>query len=548
MREALNGTQAPTRSSCVRAIMSSVKTVHTDADLGRAALRGDASAAASAAIPKLQSMLSIDELSRRPSRPPDHVAENRALLALAQEMAVAPSGILHRLAETALTLCRAHSAGLSLLEDGDGRTNFHWRAIAGQWAPHLGGGTPRDFGPCGTVLDRNVPLMCSHPELDFPYWAPIKPVLEEALLIPFYIRGEAVGTIWVVAHDTSRRFDAEDLRVMKNLGTFAAAAYQALLSLNETQRSAAIVDSSDDAIVGKDLNGVITNWNRGAQRLFGYAVDEVLGKPVTILSPADRQDEEQSILQRIGRGERIEHFETIRRRKDGSLVEVSLGISPIKNAEGKVIGASKIARDITERKRSDERIALLAREVDHRAKNLLALTQAIVQLTPAETIEDFRTAVEGRLQALASVHSILSESSWVGAHLQQLVSEQLAPYRRENELRARSSGPNLLLNPTAAQAMAMVLHELTTNAVKYGALLTPSGSIEVDWRLAADGAVVLRWVEASGPPVKPPTRQGFGTKIIERTVRDQLGGDVRFEWRPEGLVCEIATTVLPSSI
>jgi PAS domain S-box-containing protein len=527
--------------------MSGVKTDHTDIDLDRPARRRDAIVGAAAGIPKLRSMLSIDELSRRPSRPPDHVAENRALLALVQEMAVAPSGILQRLAETALTLCRAHSAGLSLLEDGDQRRNFHWRAIAGQWAPHLGGGTPRDFGPCGTVLDRNVALICSHPELDFPYWAPIKPVLEEGLLIPFYVKGEAVGTIWVVSHDSSRRFDAEDLRVMNNLGMFAAAAYQSWLSLNETQRTAFIVDSSDDAIVGKDLHGIITNWNWGAQQLFGYAADEVLGKPVTVLIPRERQDEERDILQRIGRGERIEHFETVRRRKDGSLVEVSLRISPIKSAEGRIIGASKIARDITERKRAEEHIALLAREVDHRAKNLLSLAQAIVQLTPADTIEDFKAAVEGRLQALARVHTALSESSWVGARLAHLISEELAPYKREGVQRTRSNGPNLLLKPTAAQAMAMVLHELTTNAVKYGALSVPSGSVEIEWRNAADGTLVLHWRETGGPSVKPAERQGFGTKVIERSVRDQLGGDARFDWRPEGLVCEITTTVLPSS-
>ena len=151
--------------------------------------------------PHLRSMLSTAELVRRPSRPADYAAENRALIALAQVMATSPEAILQKLADTALTLCRAHSAGLSLLEEGDHKNNFHWRAIAGQWASHINGGTPRDFGPCGTVLDQDVAMVCSHPELDFPYWAPIKPVLEEGLLIPFYIKGEAVGTIWVVAHD-----------------------------------------------------------------------------------------------------------------------------------------------------------------------------------------------------------------------------------------------------------------------------------------------------------------------------------------------------------
>ena len=123
--------------------------------------------------PHLRSMLSTAELVRRPSRPPNYAAENRALIALAQVMATSPDAILQKLADTALTLCRAHSAGLSLLEDGDQKNNFHWRAIAGQWARHINGGTPRNFGPCGTVLDQDVAMVCSHPELDFPYWVSI---------------------------------------------------------------------------------------------------------------------------------------------------------------------------------------------------------------------------------------------------------------------------------------------------------------------------------------------------------------------------------------
>src|SRR3954470_5414346 len=183
------------------------------------------------------SMISTAELVRRPSRLPDYAAENRAVVALAQEMATAPHSILQKLADTALTLCRAHSAGFSLLEDGDQKRNFHWRAIAGQWTPHVGGGTPRDFGPCGTVLDRNSAMLCSHPERDFPYLGEVSPLLDEWLLIPLYVEGEAVGTIWVVSHDESRRFDVEDLRVMTNLGTFAAAAYKMLLSLDATTKA-----------------------------------------------------------------------------------------------------------------------------------------------------------------------------------------------------------------------------------------------------------------------------------------------------------------------
>ena len=245
--------------------------------------------------PNVRSMLSADELRRRPSRPADYAAENQALIALAQELASSPEGILQKLADTALGLCGAHSAGLSLLEEGDGKSHFHWRTIAGQWAPHLNGGTPRNFGPCGTVLDQDAAMICSHPEVDFPYWEPIRPVLEEGLLIPFYIKAEAVGTIWVVTHDISRRFDAEDLRVMTSLSAFAATAYQTWLNLNAVQRVASIVESSHDAIFGEDLNGVIISWNRGAERMFGYMAEEVIGKPVMILFPAVQPTESSQL-------------------------------------------------------------------------------------------------------------------------------------------------------------------------------------------------------------------------------------------------------------
>jgi len=489
----------------------------------------------------LRSMLSTAELARRSSRPPDYAAEAEALIALAQVMATSPDRVLQRLADTALTLCRAHSAGLSLLEEGDQKSNFHWRAIAGQWAPHINGGTPRNFGPCGTVLDQDVAMICTHPELDFPYWAPIKPVLEEGLLIPFYVKGEAVGTIWVVAHDTSRRFDAEDLRVMTSLGTFAAAAYQTLLSLNATQRIASIVESSDDAIISKDLNGVITSWNQGAERIFGYPAEEVVGKPITILIPPDRHNEELAILERIRRGERVEHYETVRMRKHGSRVDISLTISPVKNTEGKIIGASKIARDITERKRSEAQIIVLAHEAEHRAKNVLATVQATVHLSHSDTPEGLKHAIEGRIQALANVHRLFVESRWTGAELHSLVKEELAAY--DGEGRARIDGPNLVMQPDIAQGVAVALHELATNAAKYGALSVAQGHVRVEWSRASDGRLVLRWTEVGGPPVKPPTRRGFGTRVMHGMIRGQLKGEMRFDWRAEGLACEIVLPV-----
>ncbi len=174
------------------------------------------------------------------------------------------------------------------------------------------------------------------------------------------------------------------------------------------QRLASIVESSDDAIVSKNLDGVVMSWNRGAERLFGYAAKEIVGKPIAILIPAERHDEEPSILERIGRGERIDHYETIRRRKDGGLVDISLTVSPVRDAAGRIVGASKIARDITERRRAQEHEALLLREMSHRVKNAFAVANALVSLSArsAETPESMAEAIRGRLEALGFAHEL----------------------------------------------------------------------------------------------------------------------------------------------
>jgi PAS domain S-box-containing protein len=490
--------------------------------------------------PALQSIVSTAELDRRPSRPPDHAAENRALIALAQQLAISPIGILQTLAETALTLCRAQSAGISLLEP-DGK-RFYWPAIAGRWTEHVGGGTPREHGPCGTVLDRNAALMFSHPERDFEYFAPVTPLIEEALLMPFYIKGSAVGTLWVIAHDQSLRFQSEDLRLMTNLGTFAASAYQAVLSLKAIHSIVSIVESSDDAIISKDLNGIITSWNRGAERVFGYSAAEAVGKPVNMLIPTELPDEEPAILNRIRRGERIDHYETQRVRKDGSRINISLTVSPVKDDTGKIVGASKIARDITERKRADAQISVLAREAEHRTKNILATVQATVHLTQAQTADEFRRAVQGRIQALANIHTLFVESRWAGAELHALVTQELAPYCSNVEARAQIDGAYLILEPNVAQTIAITIHELATNAAKYGALSVSGGRIHVTWSRAADGRLTLRWTETGGPPVTPPTRQGFGTRVMANLIK-QNNGEMRFDWKPEGFACEISVPI-----
>ena len=204
----------------------------------------------------------------------------------------------------------------------------------------------------------------------------------------------------------------------------------------------------------------------------------------------------------------------------------------------KIVGASKIARDITEQKRSQEQIAILAREAEHRSKNLLATVQATVSLSHSDTPEGLKHAIEGRILALAKVHSLFVESRWIGAELSAIATQELAPYSEKNERGVRINGPQVFLEPNAAQVVAITLHELATNAAKYGALSLPNGQISLEWLNVTDGHLVIHWSEIGGPGVKAPQHQGFGTRIIGRMI-GQLKGKARFDWHADGLVCEI---------
>jgi len=304
-----------------------------------------------------------------------------------------------------------------------------------------------------------------------------------------------------------------------------------------------LTDFTGDAKLSEDLDGVITSWNKGAEQLFGYLAEEVVGRPVTMFFPPERLHEEYAILQLVGKDDRVDNFETVRRHKNGTLVDVSLTISPIKGAGGMVVGALETARDITARKRNEALIVILAREAEHRAKNMLANLEAMVRLSNSDTADGLKKAISGRVRALANVHSLFVQSHWEGAELARLVEQELSPYSGGGGTRTQIDGPSIMLSPDLAQAMAIALHELATNAAKYGALSVPEGNVRVEWTLAADKHLVLRWTEAGGPPVKPPTRSGFGTNVMETMIRDRMNGEVRLDWRAEGLACEIAVSV-----
>ncbi len=181
----------------------------------------------------------------------------------------------------------------------------------------------------------------------------------------------------------------------------------------------------------------------------------------------------------------------------------------------------------------------LAREAEHRTKNVLATVLATIDLSSSVTPQGLKRAIKGRIQALANVQALFVQSRWMGAELSHLAMQELAPYVQGDDVRAHIDGPRLLLEPETAQTMAMALHELATNAARYGALSVATGHVEVKWSVAAGGSIVVRWTESGGPPVNPPARRGFGTEMMEGRIRYQAGGDVRWDWRQAGLTCEI---------
>jgi PAS domain S-box-containing protein len=320
----------------------------------------------------LESILRMEEFHRRPCRPPNYEKENRALGALMSALVDSPGSILQTLAEKVLEVLPADSAGLSLLTKDE--KSFYWAAIAGAWQPHIGGGTPRDFGPCGDVLDRNVSMLFTHWERRYPYLRPATPLAEEGLLVPFYVNRKAVGTIWAIAHNDRRKFDAEDLRLLESLGRFASAAYQAVASIDDlkfqiVEREKAeravrelasglqakircLVDSNIIGILIWDVDGRITDANDAFLHMVGYNREDLVAGRIrwTDLTPPEWLDRDARRLRELKVTGILPPFEKEYFRKDGTRLPVLIGVATFE-----VSGNDGVAfvLDLTERKRAE---------------------------------------------------------------------------------------------------------------------------------------------------------------------------------------------------
>ena len=287
-------------------------------------------------------------------------------------------------------------------------------------------------------------------------------------------------------------------------------------------------------------------WDEGQYQIFGLDPTSFVVTPATVqalLHPDDINELRKAQAQ-FAKGVKSYEAEFRIVRPDGDVRWCAGSAAVTVDPAGRVVRVSGVTIDITERKHAEERQNLLAREVDHRAKNALALAQSIVRLTRGDNVKAYVQSVEGRINALARVHTVLSLSSWQGAEIRRLVDEEFAPYSVGNQIVL--SGPEVQLRPATAQTLALALHELVTNSAKYGALSTLSGRLSVTWA-DENGVLLLVWQEEGGPPVRKPTSQGFGTRSVLASIESQLGGRADFDWRTEGLLCRLAVPLSPQA-
>ncbi len=333
----------------------------------------------------------------------------------------------------------------------------------------------------------------------------------------------------------------ENMRLMESLREEAR---RAETSRAELRFQADLLDAVGEAVIATDSEARVTFWNRAAESLYGWTSAEAMGRPILDLTPAPEDSERSNaILAALQRGEAWSGESRLRRR-DGATFPALITDTVVHDADGALVGFIGVSRDISERHRADAHKQLLINELNHRVKNTLAIVQSLAAQTlrgdrpVAAAREDF----DARLIALSDVHGLMTEAEWRAVPVAELIARATRPFASDGAARFDLEGPEVLLGPKAAVAFALALHELCTNAVKYGGLSTAGGGVSVRWTLGGGAGaprLALTWRETGGPPVVAPTVRGFGSRLLERGLADELQGQVRLVFAPDGLVCEM---------
>ncbi|MGQ3301414.1 HWE histidine kinase domain-containing protein [Reyranella sp.] len=358
-------------------------------------------------------------------------------------------------------------------------------------------------------------------------------------VVPEVLRAKV--RVFIELYRKTRELEAMNRELEKRVAerTAELEAQTEQLRRSEERRSIAL-SAGDMGSWEVDLVSGRIEWDDGPYRIFG--LDPALFTPTierveAMIHPEDREKNTTAALVADGMNRFKSEFRIIRPSGE---VRWCFGAGVIsRDLDGKAVRMNGVTVDITERKRAEERQLVLAREVDHRAKNMLAVVLSVLRLTKARSTPEFVSTVEGRIHALAATHNLLSATRWQGANLSQIVEEELAPYRTNHRLRIESGGPQAMLLPATAQAVALAVHELATNAAKYGALSTETGHLRLVWRID-DQALIVDWIETGGPPAVEPKSLGFGLSIVRSSIEAQFRGGVVYDWQPEGLHCRLS--------
>ena len=515
----------------------------------------------------LESILCTEELQRRPSRAPRYEKENRALVTLMSSLADSADNIFQTLADTILDITQCDSAGLSLLTR-DGKKpdvcgkRFYWPAISGVWNPHVGGGTPRDFGPCGDVLDQNRTLLFRHFERRYPYLQPVIPAAEECLLVPFYVAGKAVGTIWAIMHSDRRKFDAEDDRVMASLGKFASSAYQALIHIedlkfqvSEREKAEAevrelargleakirrLVEANVVGIVMWNLEGAITEGNDAFLSMVQYDREDLACGRVRWmdLTPVEWRDRDEKALADLRTTGIFHPFEKEYFRKDGRRVPVLLG-GALFEADGNE-GVAFVL-DLTEQKRAQENL--------QEAQQSLYETQLdLARVSRLTTMGELAASIAHEVnQPLAAVTNngnaclrLLANRSLDPEVLRLALEEIVADGTRASAVISRirsfiKKAPaqrNLLnVNDVIQEVLALVNHELEKNRILFECQLAKplplvlAGRVELQQILLN---LIMNGIEAMTAVTDRP-------RVLRVQSRISESGDVLVEVRDSGI-------------
>ena len=453
----------------------------------------------------LESILCTEELRRRPWRPPDYEKENRALVALAGALVESPFNILQTLAETILDVTQCDSSGLSLLTKDDGGKRFYWPAIAGEWKRHIGGGTPRDFGPCGDVLDQNRTLLFRHFERRYQYFIPITPAVEECLLVPFYIGGKAVGTIWAITHGDRRKFDSEDERIMNTLGQFASLAYQTVESIEDLKLQIAAREQAETAVralasgleakirrlVNANIIGIfiwsfdgrIIDANDAFLRIVGYGRDDLVSGRLLWkeLTPAEWRNADERRVRELETTGTAQPYEKEYFHKNGDRVPVLVGGATFEEKSDEGVA---FVLDLTDRKRaeaaireSEQRYSEVQNELAH-ANRVATMGQLLASLAH-EINQPIGASINYANAALNFLHAQPPDLEEVQQALAEIVQTGVRAGNIIDRIRAlvKKASPrkdSLDINSTVLEVAALTSGEMSKNGVSVQTQLAES--------------------------------------------------------------------------